>query len=270
MAKKAQTTALAVKNDFPISIPDDETREILEANLGGETLSVRNLTRIKIPAGGGVVWSVPTLEGDDDMVKEIDALILHTSVNRAYWEKPYGQGESGPPDCSSPNCREAYGDPFPDPETGERNPHIRKCNDCPLSKFGSARDNQGNPTKGQACSMKRTIFFLYPGNWLPMVINIPTASLGNATDYLIGLMGQKKKIYHVVTRLKLQKAKNDKGADYSKVIFSKAMDVPESKIDEVEAYIFEVKSFLAQAAEQMVKERDINGADHPQEVRAAA
>jgi len=239
---------VVVKNDFPISIPNKETWEILEANLGGEMLSVKNLVRIKIPAGGGTVWAIPNIEGDDDITKELDVLILHTSVNRAYWSVPYGQGEVGPPDCASSNCRNAYGDPF-----GEGAAAHRKCKDCPLSKFGSATDQKGNPGKGQACSMKRTIFFLTPGNWLPMVINVPAGSLENATNYLVGLMNQKKKIWDVVTRLKLEKAKAN-GADYSKVVFSKVMDVPESKIDEIHRYIEEVRSFLTEAAEQMTTE----------------
>jgi hypothetical protein len=268
MAPKSK--AVTVKDEFPITIPNEEAREILEANLGGESLSVRNLTRIKIPAGGGIAWAVPNLDGDEDMVKELEVLILHSSVNRAYWEVPYGEGEVTPPDCSSADAKFAFGDPFPDSETGERNPASRKCMDCPYSKFGSAMDKKGNPTKGQKCSMKRTIFFLAPGSWLPKVINVPAASLGNVTDYFVGLIGESKKIYHVITRLKLKKTKSVGGADFSKVLFSRVANLPEDRLKEINAYMDDpkTKEFFAQASSAMATEHV--DADEPIDVAAAA
>lgn len=78
--------------------------------------------RIKIPAGGGISYEVPSDDPNNpDSVKEFKAVILyHHPVNSYYKEK--FTGGSNPPDCSSVDGKlGVQGD------TGE----CKACSSCP-------------------------------------------------------------------------------------------------------------------------------------------
>ena len=160
---------------------------------------------IKIPAGGGLAYELP---GDDpanpDTAKEFSAVILfHHPVNAYYKEK--FTGGNNPPDCSSIDGKLGV-----ITETGE----CKDCKSCPFAKFGSGENG------GRACKQKRTLYLLREGEMLPVIMSLPTGSLGEFTKYITRLVTKGLKANSVVTKFTLKRAQNSTGINYSQVVCS--------------------------------------------------
>ena len=69
MPKKAETLPAEVGSQYQIMTMDpSEIKDIMAENMGGEQLSVSDLTIIKVPSGGGTTWSIPAIDGDIDFM----------------------------------------------------------------------------------------------------------------------------------------------------------------------------------------------------------
>lgn len=190
----------------------EEISDIVAANLGGQEVGEFDLTRLTVPSGGGTAWEMETLRGPE-YVKEVSGIIVHKKQTRAFWPVALGDGDSGPPACSSPDALIGYGkqwatkdDPDPDGE-----PKRLPCKECPNAQFGSGKNG------GQACQEKAQWFLLREEGFLPIVMTLPAMSLGPAKKYLLNLAGAGLRFDRVVTTLTLEKVSSGKN-DYSKVI----------------------------------------------------
>ena len=174
-----------------------EIAELIDENLGGR-LDASALDSVKMPAGGGTTWSVPTIDGDVDQ-KVLEGVIIHMSYQNAYW--PVGLDESGggtPPDCVSRDSIFGVGTPGGD------------CGKCPLNQFKSKG-------AGKACKNTMTLFLTQPDNILPIKVVLPPTSIGETKKYLQRLTGLGAGHYKVISMLTLVKTKNDAGIAYSEV-----------------------------------------------------
>lgn len=203
--------------------------EVIEENLGGENISTQDLVRIKVPAGGSKIWSIPSISGDDEELKELEGIILFTQVQRAFWQEDY-TGGSTPPDCFAA-----------DGKVGEGSPG-GQCLRCPNSKFQSASNG-----RGQACTQKHAMFLLRQDSLLPMIVSIPPTSLKNSKGYLLDLISKRKMISSVITRLTLTQDKNNDGMKFSKVEFKDVGDI--SNTDMVRAYKNAIKPYMVTMAD---------------------
>ena len=161
--------------------------------------------KVKIPAGGGLAYEVP---GDDpnspDSAKEFSAVILYHHPINSYYKDKF-TGANNPPDCSSVDGKIGIVS-----ETGE----CRDCKSCPLAKFGSGENG------GLACKQKRRMYILREGEMLPMIMTLPTGSLGEFTKYVTRLVTKGMKANSMVTRFSLKRAQNSTGINYSQVVCS--------------------------------------------------
>ena len=66
--------ALAKIEEYAIVAMGDSIADIMAENLGDDGLSEFSLDRIRIPAGGGIAFEVPTLEGSDS-AKTIEGVV---------------------------------------------------------------------------------------------------------------------------------------------------------------------------------------------------
>lgn len=173
--------------------------EVIRENMGGEQVSPSDLSRIKVPSGGGLTWEVPSADGVEP-AKVIDGVIIHICRRRAYWSNPNPTGD--PPDCASDDCIEGKGDPG------------GPCEACPYNEFGSSRKGDGSEGRGKACKESKLLFTLRPGQSLPDVVVIPPGSLKAVKQYQLKLG---KPYWSVVTRLALKKATNKDGIAYAQV-----------------------------------------------------
>lgn len=176
--------------------------QIMAEEMDGLTLS---FDRIKIPAGGGLAYEVPSDNPDSpDTVKEFKAVILYHHPVHSYYKDKYTGGNT-PPDCASNNGHTGI-----DVETGE----VKECKECPNNKFRSG-DNGS-----KACKQKRRIYILRAGEALPIILSLPTGSLADFSKYITRLLSKGKTSSSVVTKFSLKKAQNAGGISYSQAVLS--------------------------------------------------
>lgn len=204
MAK--ESTALEAVKYRALTVNSERFAQIIQANSGIAGLSPQQLDRVKIPSGGGVTWTVPSLTGDQE-VKEIEGIIIHMKEVRAYWPDSFS-GSGTPPQCSSDDAIHGVGSPG------------GSCLICPLSKPGSAPPKKpGELTKGQACKASRLLFLLRPDDLLPIVVSLPPTSLKPCGAYFMRLANWELFSHEAVTAITLIKEKNEDGMQYSRAEF---------------------------------------------------
>lgn len=194
---KSQAVILAFHTDL------DAINAAISTNIGSGGLSEFDLPRIKIPAGGGLQWAVPTLEGEA-MEPSIEGVIVLARDTRAYYSQPISEtGGSQPPDCWSADGAAGSGKPG------------GACLACPLARYGSAPGG-----RGQACKQIKQLFVLRGSLLLPEVVTLPPTSLKPAKQYLLKLTSQGVPYYAVITRIGLERTKNAQGIAYSRAVLS--------------------------------------------------
>lgn len=179
-----------------------EITELIRDNIGNDGLDAFSLARVRVPAGGGIAWTIPTFEGPE-VQKTIRGVIIHWKTWRAMWEGSYGEGGStnAPPDCASKDGATGTGNPGGD------------CSSCPLNQFGSA-DNG----RGKECKEVRAVFLLTEGALLPNLIAMPPMSIKPLKDYFLQLASNRIPYWTVVTEFSLEQTRNTDGIVYSKAI----------------------------------------------------
>lgn len=176
--------------------------QMLAEEMDGLSLS---FDRIKIPAGGGLAYEVPSDNPDSpDMVKEFKAVILYHHPSHALYRDKY-TGANTPPDCASIDGHTGI-----EYESGI----VKECRDCPNNKFGSGENG------GKLCKQKRRLYILRAGEALPIIFSLPTGSLSDFSKYITRLLSRGQKSSGVVTKFTLKKEQNAGGITYSQAVLS--------------------------------------------------
>lgn len=223
------------------AVVKQDTSQLLDTireNMGNSGLSAFELPRVKIPAGGGKMWELPTLEGSE-MVKSIDGVIVYFTEPRAYWTTNFDESGGGtPPDCSSQDGILGDGVFGVDSEAHPSG----KCADCPMSKWGS--DPRGG--KGQACKQLRLCFVLQPDQLLPIAVFLPPTSIKPMKSFFLQLASNAVRYSHVVTSLQLGQTKGGPGGGitYSIVEPSMLEKLDDEAIVRIDQYAEAMRSIL--------------------------
>jgi hypothetical protein len=192
----------AVGRFMVFQTPMERIRETLSANLGDPSVSATDFDRIKIPAGGGLAFTIHTLDGEQS-VKELSGVIVDWRDRRAYWKLTMEQSDGNtPPDCYSLNARVGIGNPGGD------------CSKCEFAQFGS--DSNG----GQACKASRELYLLRENRILPEIVCLPPTSIKPAREYFRRLAAEVIPYYGVLTLITLERVKNAQGIVFSRVTFA--------------------------------------------------
>ncbi len=178
-------------------------REILNEAMADECQGLDfSFDRVKLPAGGGTAFEIPSSESEEsEMTKDITGVIVYNHPANAYYQDKYSGG-SNPPDCGS----------F-DGITGIGNPG-GSCQGCPYNKFGSG-DGQS-----KLCKNKRMLYILREGELFPITMSLPTGSLKTFTNYVKKQLSRARKLSQIVTKITLKKATNASGIAFSQAVFS--------------------------------------------------
>lgn len=235
MTKSKSTEAIATREEFAVLKQDPSAiASAIHENLGGEEIGPGDLDRIKIPSGGGTSWTVPTLAGDED-VKEFAGVIVGFKTVRSFWEKEFS-GESNPPDCFSDDGATGNGAPG------------GTCARCPLNTWGSGKANE------KACKERRLVFILRPGDFLPVVVSLPPASIAPFKKYLMRLSSQGVAYYSAVTRFALERDKNSGGIVFSKVEIALSHLLEANQVESIKAYAETIRPMLARVRDDADRE----------------
>ena len=177
--------------------------DVLKDNVGEAGIQMLDLSRIKVPSGDSLMWTINTLEGKES-AKTIEGVILAWRTARLYWKRALGEGGGRqPPDCISRDGFVGIGDPG------------GACAQCPYSKFGSSAKG-----KGQACKQIRQLLLVRPDEILPCLLSVPPTSLKSASQYFMALLGHAIPYWGVVTKITLEEAANEDGIAYAKMNFT--------------------------------------------------
>jgi len=194
-----KNTEIAVNEGFAALANRDVLNEAMADDCQGLEFS---FDRVKLPAGGGTAFEIPSAESEEsEMAKDITGVIVYNHPAYAYYHDKY-TGGNNPPDCGS----------F-DGVTGEGDPG-GSCAACQLNRFGTGENG------GKACKKRRRIYVLREGEIFPLLLSLPTGSLKEFTKYIKRLLGKGRKSNSVVTRFSLRKATNSGGLAYSQAQFS--------------------------------------------------
>jgi hypothetical protein len=174
---------------------------VFKKNIGNSPLSTLDLPRIKVAPGKLLLWELT----GDETEREIEGIILAWRQGRLYWKQAPDEpgAKKKPPDCTSQDGFTGIGDPG-----GE-------CMKCPYAKFGTAQKG-----RGQACKQIRQLLIIRPGLALPYLLAIPPTSIRPAMQYFMLLYSRLIPYWGVVTKIKLEKAENEAGIAYGKMVFS--------------------------------------------------
>lgn len=218
-----------------------EVLEVESRTSGG--ISAFDLTRIKIPAGGAVHWSIPTADGEE-VASEFSAIILDSRETRSYWEGEFSGGGQ-PPDCSSTDAVRgsgAFGVNSDDNPSG-------LCARCPQSQWGS-----GPKGIGQSCRIVRQVFLLRSEELLPTLLFLPVSSQKPFRQYTLKLASAGVQHYAVLTSFKLVKATSRGNIAYSQVAPSLVSAIPKEELGWIKEYRDALLPALRHAADSFINE----------------
>lgn len=218
MAKTTHTEEVLPAVYKALSVPAQQLGDMLRQNIGAQGLKPTDLDKIKVPAGGGQSWEIPTLKGVESS-PVIEGIILHFKDVRTYWKER--DGGNNPPDCSAADGMYGIGTPGGD------------CVKCPFAQFGSGIDEKGNPTKGQACKSMRLLLFLRQNDIIPLIVSLPPTSVQPSKKYFLRLVGNGFPYYAVTTQLRLDKTTNGKNA-YSVASFAMGRELSREEVSNVQ------------------------------------
>jgi hypothetical protein len=222
-------TALAVRQEYAVLRLDPEAlSEVLVENLGTTGRGASDLDRIRVPAGGGTRWQVPTASGTEDP-QELVGIIAAWQDRKVYWREQIEDGGGGnPPDCHSEDLVMGIGDPGV------------PCKTCEFNQFGSAVKGEG-----KACKDIRLLFIVRPGDFLPLIVSVPPSSLANVRRYFTRLAGQGLPYYGVVSSLRLGQTKNNTGIAYSEILPAAVGPVDPESLGRIKVYAQAIRATFA-------------------------
>lgn len=224
--------------NLPMLSNPQEVMEILEENMQGVA---PEFPRVKIPSGGGISFEIPGDNPDEpDSVKELEGVVLdHYPVN-AFWAKKFS-GENNPPDCASLDGKIGQApEGSPVPWAGG----LQNCATCPFNQWGSAKDDAGNATNGKACKNMHRLYLLRENEIFPVLVTLPPTSVPHWTAYTARLSGKLRRFYGVVTKIKLKKAKNKGGIEYSEAVFGTTKELSAEEIPAMKELSASLKSAM--------------------------
>ena len=213
---------------YALTRSPEELAEILgniRENLGGETITPRDLMKITVPSQGVTKWIVPNPEtGKKDALDELEGVIIHVATPRAYWSTPLEMASRTPPDCSSLDGVVGVGTPG------------GSCHTCPFNVWGTAKTGS---KRGKACKEQRLIYMIRPDDFLPTVVQAPVTSIDQLKQYSIRMSTRTKpKSYNykkVYTRLTLNEVTSS-DFPYSEIVFDMAEPVEDELLPNLEMY----------------------------------
>lgn len=194
--------------------------EALAANMGeGAALRESDLTRVPIPTGGGTMWMIPGL-GGDEAAKTIEGVLVFQTVRGILWPKAEPEEGSLPALVSfdlktarrvSDQLSDAFLDSIEPARIGDSDEY--NWADLPQCQWGSGKGGSGKAAKEQ-----RVLYILRETDPLPLVVTIQPGSLKDWQKFILALTKAGVPFYRAVISLGLEKSTSGGGQPYSRVV----------------------------------------------------
>jgi len=187
-----------------------DLQELVGENLGGGSLSPKDIDTIGMPKLGGTAFTVPSSAGDLT-VKEIEGIIVFHRMTRSRYDNAY-TGEAVRPDCFSMDNETGYA--FD--EEGQELIEKGKCHLCPDAKF--LKDEETGRSLPPKCKSRMEIYLITPEVLLPVRLYISVTSLKTMRSYLTALTKEGKHFFGVKTKFHAEKDKSKGGFDCTRIV----------------------------------------------------
>ncbi len=128
-----------------------------------------------------------TQKGNKEPLKKYEQMDVHI-VYAVKWRGAYGTKEQKAPSCASQDAghtgklHQEFGQLLP-----VKIADGQDCMTCPLNQWGTGQDENGNPTRGKFCGERRNLLTLSGDFEDPVIVSIPTMSVGKWDAYADGL-----------------------------------------------------------------------------------
>jgi hypothetical protein len=205
-----ETKSLVRVDNFMALQKADQIREVIKVNFGEQGISLFNLERIRIPAGGATSWTIADPTGEESSIPEIVAMIPHKKGERNYWKQGFNESGGGtPPSCHSDDLIKGYGD------NGEgEGEHV--CRVCPRNQWKQGE----NSASSKDCREMRILFVLRQGreeHIFPSILVITPGSLKALDGYLTSLTSRAIPYFACLHKLTLEKVRSKGGITYASI-----------------------------------------------------
>lgn len=240
-------TLTTLSDQFPVI----GNNQLVNNLADGEALEFSDLTKVTVPTGGGLSWTVTHIEGETT-TKTLTGLILDQALMRNLYERSFEEtGGLEPALCTSLDSITGMLNPEALGDGGEFPARIATigrpsgdCRTCPLARYGTRTKSDGQPGRGQLCRQTRKLLFLPTGSTMPLMVNIPPTGLKAAKQYLVGLQSVGLEYWQAVTLLELKKDTNRDGIKFSRVQFRFAGALPPDVSSSIAQYRNSLKAML--------------------------
>jgi len=217
-----------------------ELPSILDANIGsGNDINEFDMDRVSVPAGGGLAWSVPDINGEPQPEKELVGVILLHGDRRVYWEKSFDEtGAGSPPDCSSLDSRNGFGI-----IRGGDVPESRACKTCPMSQWGSGKPDDDNDNS-QACSQRKIAYLIREDDILPLIIDLAPTSVREFNRFMLRLVSRGIPCWSAVVAVGLRQEQSTGNVKYSVAMLRLVSRLPDDQAAKMHAAAQAMKPYF--------------------------
>lgn len=165
---------------------------------------------VRYPTSGSSFWEVPTAAGEPEALKLLEGVVVFKQMVRVYY--PFGQAVAKqPPTCASLDMVRPSTD-IAEPQDGGKG-----CAACRWAQWGSARNQDGTPSRGQACKQRLRVFLLRPNEEIPTLLSLPPSSLKTFGQYALQLRQSKASLVAVTTVFGLADATSNNGTPFKSI-----------------------------------------------------
>ncbi len=242
-----ENTELATTNQkfiLPDVVDGDFTQEDMADDMDGLSMF---FNRVKIPAGGGLQFELPTDDPDaPEYLPALTGVMLYTHAACAYWpETEDGEDpEDNQPLCSSLDGKTGIGTPG------------GACEVCALNAFGS-----GAKGRGKACKNMRVIYLLRSGEFLPIQFQLPPTSLRSFRDFMNRAFRLRNRAsWGSVVEIKLKRETSGKDA-YSVATFRRVYDFEGPELAQIRSYAGNFKTQILALNQQRTQSNAVQFQD---------
>lgn len=155
---------------------------------------------------------------DDNLYLPVIILRAKRSFTKTFFMSAYNPNDA---EHAAPDCVSTDGER---PDAGVFAPQSELCATCPQNAFGTGTDQNGNPTKGKACTDTKMLAVFVP-NFGVYQLKVPPASLKNFGQYVRELTKRSYRVDATITYVGF-----DLTSDFPVLVFQFGGFVPEKTL----------------------------------------
>jgi hypothetical protein len=207
-----------IKNDYPVLDGDSREAMILASKFQGEPLKESDLSTVRTPAGGSTTFSWTNQVGQPQSATEIQGVLVANAGRGTLW--PTREPSGSKPLVTTHDLMVGYqtGEDYGDVDAAVLERYLREDGTYDWAAMSNSADfGFGSAGRGKRVKESHVLAILQPGEILPVLVQLGTASLSAWSRFTKALSVLP---HEAVISVTLEKAKNMGGQPYSRMVFA--------------------------------------------------